>query len=608
MYTALLFWLFLMLPAYVVTRYLARRELDSGLLGVVGVSYVFTFVILSPFSILAYLLKAPLIIFSSICVVLIIASLIEITRRKWWRETVKLLSQGLCVELFIILLDLVASAWSGALIGGDAVTHLARIRMLLDHGFNNSDPFVGQPHFFPIYHTNLLHALYATCSQLTGVFHTKVWFVSLAWSKLLVMSGAYFMVWCLFERRWVAWVAALFTLGSYGPVSFLLYPNRVAPLWLCAIIIGWSIQALHDTSSRHGPFKLAAAVLVLGQLHSLYVGFVCVILIPVMGFVAVYRFARRLPNYRVPALCGVAVLLSIPFPLIARNHLKNHNATTVRAEVDGQDRENEPKEPPSNRWISMKPRSGWGKLDGWSLFLIGGVALSLRGPRRKHAAVLLAMCGIVLLIYHVPPLYSAFLSMVGKKWIVGRLGFVLHLGFVGLGLAAYIYWSEKWLHVWWRRGLVIVSALVLGASFVPASHVLYTWGGYWDRVTANRTDRQLQLRLSLTAASISRKHIPKGATVLTEDWRGMGLAMVHDCYIVAPKGGGNGIKDIQTRRADLKTMLAPHTPWIRRRELLRKYNIRHYLPGSPQFEWAIPHSKHAIQYGPNKYIFVLDID
>ena len=40
MYTALLFWLFLMLPGYVVTRYLARRELDSGLLGVVGVSYV----------------------------------------------------------------------------------------------------------------------------------------------------------------------------------------------------------------------------------------------------------------------------------------------------------------------------------------------------------------------------------------------------------------------------------------------------------------------------------------------------------------------------------------------------------------------------------------
>ena len=31
---------------------------------------------------------------------------------------------------------------------------------------------------------------------------------SLVWGKLLLASGTYYLVWCVFERRWAAWAAA----------------------------------------------------------------------------------------------------------------------------------------------------------------------------------------------------------------------------------------------------------------------------------------------------------------------------------------------------------------------------------------------------------------
>ena len=67
----------------------------------------------------------------------------------------------------------------GSHLGGDAFVHVGRIRFLLDNGFSNWDPCYNFDVPFPFYHTNLLHAVLASCAQLTGSDAVTVWVVSL---------------------------------------------------------------------------------------------------------------------------------------------------------------------------------------------------------------------------------------------------------------------------------------------------------------------------------------------------------------------------------------------------------------------------------------------
>ena len=94
--------------------------------------------------------RAPLEVFSFACVALILAGLIELTRRRWWADLGKLAAAAVSVELVIVLVDVVMGARVGAHLDGDTRVHLARIRMLLDHGFNNYDPFIAGGFFFPM--------------------------------------------------------------------------------------------------------------------------------------------------------------------------------------------------------------------------------------------------------------------------------------------------------------------------------------------------------------------------------------------------------------------------------------------------------------------------
>ena len=221
--------------------------------------------LLSPISILCYVLHAPLWVFSAACVLSVVAGAAELTRRRWWGGIGRLVVGGLCVELLIIVVDLVMGARVGAFMGGgDNRVHLARIRTIIQHGFNNFDPFVAGDHFFSIYHTNLLHSLLASCSQLVRVDQFGVWFTSLALGKLLAVCGVYYMAWCAFERRWVAWVAALFFLGTQGPNLFVIYPNKLCPFWLLPCMIGFAIQACQPPCSWRSWLKLGVGALLLG--------------------------------------------------------------------------------------------------------------------------------------------------------------------------------------------------------------------------------------------------------------------------------------------------------------------------------------------------------
>lgn len=605
MYASLLFWLTLALPGYVVVRHLSKDDLDSGLLGTIGLSYLAVFGLLSPVSILCYLLRAPLWCFSAACVVAVVAGAIEVTRRGWWREIGKLFVGGLSVGLLIVAADMVMGARVGARLGGDAVLHLTRIRFLLDHGFSNQDPFIAGAYFFPTYHTNLLHALYAACSQLSGTHHMSVWFASLAWGKLLIAAGAYYMSWCVFGRRWVALVAAVFVVGYQGPVNFLVYPNKLAPLWIGALMIGFAVQACTSPCSWRSPLKLCVGSLVLGQIHSLYGAFAGIVLGPILICIGLVRIFRRQPDRWRVAACTVALTAALPFLLVSKFTVSSPSRSSSITKAPT--KEGAVGAVADKGWVTMGPRSGWGTIRGWRpICLAVGVICALAGSRRKQAAMLLAVAGTAALIFYIPPLCTAALGVLGEKWILGRMGFVLLLGFVGLVPASVAFLVEPKTRFWFVRSILSVLVLLFGIAFATPKEP-FAWRGYLSQANADQENRQGYLNVTRSIVDFFEDNIPRGVTVLADDWPGMVLTMVHDCHIVASRGGNKGVPDIVERRKDLKTMLAANTPWPRRRALLRKYDIEYFLAAGPGAKWIRGHVK---KYPTDRIVplYVLDTD
>lgn len=605
MHASLLFWLALALPGYVVVRHIWTDDLKSGLLGTIGLSYLITFGLLSPVSIVCYLLGAPLWVFSATCVIAVVTALIELTRRGWWRDTGKLIAGAFTFELAIIVVDLVMATRVGAVLAGDAVTHMARIRVLLDHGFNNQDPFVAGGYFFPIYHTNLIHALYASCSQLTGIHHAWVWFASLSWGKLLVASGSYYMAWCVFDRRWVGWVAAVFTVGAHGSLNFVVYPNKLAPLWILPLMIGFVVQACQPPCTWKSPLKLAIGSLVVGQVHSLYGAFAGLALGPVLGGFAVVTILRRRPGGWRLGACVVALTAALPFLAVSKvtSNPKPEFSPAAKAEV---------KQPGASidsetQWVTMGPRSGWGTVRGWRpLCLAVGIICALVGSRRRHTAILLAAAGIVALIFYVPPLCTAALHIFEKKWILSRMGLILYLGFAGLVPASVAYLVEPKPSQWWLRWILSAAALCFGMAFVTHKEP-NTWERYYAKAVAPGPERHKHLGWTRQVVGFCKRNIPRGETVLVEKWSGMVLTMIHDCHIVAPERGSVGVPDLNQRRKDLEIMLAPYTPWETRRALLRQYNIKYFFPASSSTDWTRGHTLPR-KAEPGFHLFLLDTD
>lgn len=611
MHASLLFFLLLLLPGYVLLRYLAKDDLRSGLLGVVGVSWLLTLALLSPVSILCYVLAAPLGVFTGACVLAVVAAAVEVTRRAWWGEIGRLVVGGLCVEALIVATDMVLGSRVGAITEGDAVVHLTKIRFLLDHGFNNLDPFVSGNHFSPIYHTNLLHALYAACSSLTGIHHLSTWFASLPFAKLLIASGAYYMTWCVFDRRWPAWVAAVFTVACQGPITFAVYPNKLAPLWLAAMMIGFTVQACGRGASWREPLKLAAGSLVLGQLHALYGAFAGVVLAPALVVALGVRIVRREKAPWWPGVGVVALSAALPFLLIARSGMTPTStsappvAITSAASADGTDASID-----VPQRVTMAPRAGWGTVHDWrAAWLAVGVACAAIGTRRKQAAWFLAVAGVAALILYVPWLTAAAMGVFQKKWILSRLGFVLYLGFVVLVPASIACLIEAKLRFWWVRSLVSVgTAALLIWMPISRSQPPFTWTDYVSTARKPADQRHRYITNTSVVDGFCKQHIPPGATVLIEPWPGMVLTMNHDCYIVAPQTGSNGVDDLSTRRRDLNIMLSAKTPWAIRRELLRKYDVTHFFPAASSMAWARRHSKKVYPFDRRTGLFVLDTD
>ena len=583
---SLLFWLALMLPGYVLVRRLAGDDLKSGLLGTVAVSYVAVLGLLSPVSILCYVLHAPVAVFSAACLAAILAAVAEITRRRWWPDLGKLIIAAASVELLIIVVDLVMGGLSGAHLDGDTRVHLARIRFLLDHGFNNCDPFIAGGYFFPIYHTNILHAVYAACGQITGVDHFGVWFASLVWGKLLIASGTYFLVWTVFDRHWPAWLAAVCVVGIHGPINFIIYPNKLAPFWLVPCLVGFAVQALTRPCTWRSSLKLGVGSLLLGQVHGLYATVGFIVLAPVFGAVGLFKIVRKKPGRWRLATCFLVLAVGLPFPLVSKLTTagSSSGAGAVRAASPA---------PPGflkldNGWVMKDPRRGFGG-GGWRFGLLAlGVAASLATSRRRQAGVVVAVVVVLMFVLYAPPACSALLAVVGQPWILGRFEFILRMGLIVLLIPAIAFWLEPRIRLWTVRGILAAGVFFLAITSSDYTK-MHNWTTYRQKAFAARQERLAKLTKFRQFRDVLFKgFVPPGETVLTNLEAGLSAVMLYDCRIVAGARASNGVPDIALRRADVRVMVAKDTPWPQRQALLHKYGIRYFWPSALWTTWARP--------------------
>jgi hypothetical protein len=576
MNASLLLWLALLLPGYVVIRRLSGDDLKSGLMGTLGLSYVAVLGLLSPVSILCYLLEAPLGVFSLAAAALLLAGVIELTRQRWWRDLGKLIAAAASIELLIILADVALGARVGAHLDGDTRVHLARVRFLVDHGFSNCDPFVAGSFFFPIYHTNILHAVYAACSQIMGVDHFGVWYASLVWGKLMIASGMYFLVWCIFERSWPAWLAAVCMVGAFGPVNFIVYPNKLAPLWLIPCMMAFAVQALTAPWTWRCAVKLGALALVLGQVHGLYTVIVLLGVAPVIGVVGLFKVARRRPGgWRVLA-CALVLLSGLPFPLVSK--LK----TPAPAGAPGQAKAAARAPTPpgfiefGDGWTMRSPRRGF-SAGGLRVFLLAlGIAGALATSRRRQAGVVVGVAGAIAMILYVPPIFTAVLAAVGQHWIISRFEILLRLALIALLIPTLAWWLEPKLRWPVVRGLVAVGVFFLAIAASDYTR-MHNWTVYRQRALAGSKERLAKLQRMRDFRAVFVEFVPPGETVLSTLEAGMSAVMLHDCHIVVGARANNGVPDAAQRRRDVRTMLAEDTSWPQRRALLQQYGHDDYI-------------------------------
>lgn len=459
MYLPLLFWLGLLLPGYVLVRLCARDVLASGLLGTIAVSYLAVFTVLSPVSIVGYVVGAPLYWLSGACVLALLAAIVYTSYRGWWTDLGRLLVMAFCFELVIVVADLTLSALAGGHMWGDATLHMTRIRFLVDNGLVNQDPFVEFPAPFPIYHTNLLHALQAACVQLTGTDAYTVWSNSLAWSKLVGWGGSYLLGWSVFRRRWVAWIVALTVMTPQMPVAYNLYPNQVGMYWLVTLMMAFAVQATEPDRRWWTAAHLAAGALVLGQVHSLYAFFAGLTIAPLLTGLLLWHTLRRRGQRAALAACLAALLAGAPFPIWSRVAAASgrppRSAATKAAKPESQ---------------TARQRSGFRAdrfrhfQNGWVMvrfnapgprlaLLAAGLTAGLLSRRRRAVAAASALGLGVAAVMYVPPLCTLLVDLLGALWILLRIQKILWVFvYCALSYGTFAYLLDAGLEALGSRG------------------------------------------------------------------------------------------------------------------------------------------------------------
>ena len=588
-YLSLLYWLVLLLPGYTGLRLFMPRLVKSGPLGTIALSLLATFALLTPINIIGHTFRLPLAVLTGSIVVLVIGSIVVIIMNKWWRDIGRLLLAGVCVETLVIAVHFVLAARHGTILEGDAHTHLSRIRMLLDEGLLNGHPFYGGKFFFPTYHTNLWHAIFASGAQLFGLRAHDMWWTALPVAGLLIAGSIWQLTWTVFQRAWPAWAAALFAVGTYGSVPFLVYPNKVAPLWVLPLVLAFVIDAIREPKQWKPIVLIAAAVLVLGQVHGLYTVFAVLVAVPVLSVVLIGNAMRR--QWRVAlfrALAIGAVMIGLAFPLYSawRSDVLESRITALAEPQEGEAAQS-PTPTSTTAATVAKPASQFGRgFTGkwWRMPFVLSIGILCAIVLKSSRTAVVVLLGFFLCTgawLWLPFLYQPLSDALGEDWVIARMGIVFRIIFFAIvtgGITALLDFGIQKLPADlpikriapWR--IASLAAVWIGATlFAPKE--LYGWKTFRETAQTDAEVRRERLDSLRTLEDFARTNIPADAVILAPPALGMIFTSLTDCEVIYAYMSNFGAENRALRELDRAVMLRDSTLTSERNTLLRQYNV-----------------------------------
>lgn len=623
----LLYWTSLLVPGYAVARRFDPDGVRSGLPAALVLSFMAAAGLLGLVAIPCYIVGLPLAVFSGASIIFLAWGIRDLIVNRCGPEIARLLAAAMGLELAVVLFDLIVSARVGAILGADAIVHVSRIRFLAEHGLLNIDHFVAERYFYPIYHTNLLHAFMASATQLTRLDAIEVWYQSLIFAKVLVVSGAWFAGWSIFRSAPAGWMTALFMLGARGPVTFTLYPNQMAPWFLVPVLIGFIVRAFVDGPNRCNIVAIAVIMMVTGMTHNMYVVFIMISIAPIVIGWALLRARRPGPDRRPALLLAGAILIGAPFPLVTVIAMKNATEIRLARSADRDQGDVATSTADSEEAKGEKKNKGKGKGkgnkqdiqttnriknfdNGWSMHRIGR---GFTGSRYVRVPIIIMSCalmviagfrremwtllGILLAVaawLHIPPLFTVLLKSGGAEWIVHRFGTFQDVVFALMLPGSIIAIAEHAQRratnpngaafMWLRWGLGGVC-LFAGARFA-SQRPPYDWPRYLEQARLPEGVRTARaLRPMLRFAEDLREHIPTDSVVLADPSIGTRVAMAHDCNILASTRSSVGVPDLGPRERAIKKILRGRTDEAERWDLIREWDITYAVVPRPVNRW-----------------------
>jgi hypothetical protein len=608
------FWLALSLPGYTVMRRWFPDVLAGGLLSTVALSYLASFALLSPIAVGAYLSHVPVGVFSGAIVLAVVASAVllardlflyfESARPRWsWPSPI-----ALCA-VAIVINDALSGLSIGSPLNGDAHYHVARIRQIVDSGFNSWDPLVSG-RFDATYHTNLYHAMMAAACPLTGLQPADVWVGTLFFAKLFAAGSIYHLAWVVFGQRWPAAIAAAVFAVSAAGGWWLVYLNNLSMYGPLALALAFALQLLSgEGEPRRAVLGLCVVLLLLPQFHGMAYVFAAFTLTPLLlGRLAFLRLRQR-PGRRellLPLLCiALAGVWLVP-------HVEGRVEAVVSAAAAKVEGARAPTLAQAAAAAVPAPRErrlmyknfielpdGRLRYDPAVLFdlagepaqLIMGLALGLLSRRRRVPfALLAAATALVVVTLLVPTLCTVAFRAFGAGWKLTRM-----LGGLSCMQAALVPATGLWLLAEWleplarrlpalpARGARALGPLVgLAIAFVFVHHTSraqarWPWREHWNTgvaaVTVSRTRRLDEMRKFYGSA------VEPGALLVVPLEQVPNLMMTCNCYPLAVPAdrGEYGMPDMWQRRLDLRRLYGSKLTLEERLQILRRYDARHIL-------------------------------
>ncbi|HKU36558.1 MAG TPA: hypothetical protein VJR89_00385 [Polyangiales bacterium] len=596
------FWILLALPGLACLCRLDPSRLDDGALAVVARSYLLSLGLLTPISVLGYVLHWPLAVLSSAYLLLVLAGVWLLARDRSWLRAFAGPSVIALLGAAWLAFELWTAVRAGSHVAGDAGFHIARIRMLLELGMGSWDPLVAGRQFEPIYHTNLYHALIAVSAQLARVDPVAAWIWVWPFTKLMLAAAAYELALRVLGERWPAWLAAIAAGSWFATQSALPYPNTLAPFVFLPLGVAIVIAAAAEAPSFRNAAWVAMAAVALAELHALYALFLLLTAAPLLAACAGWAILRRGPARSERTAAVLALALCVPWlvvpawPRVAGlfGSVAHAQAAPEAVQLTSKQRQESIYVAAGGERVYMDPRAFW--PDSQATYALTALLLAAALTRRRSVFAALCVLATLAVYFFVPAVCSLLVKLAGAGWILVRFTNLLEamgmtLAPAGAALAALCAGRAL---APWLPGARALLPLTLGVLQLVAAGLALRYGEYfgpraepWSTASI-RSAARAKAAVSKAARATARaeffaEHVAAESTLLAPLLMDYQLPMHCVCRGFAFRGGRGkrNLPDIEARRVAADRFYAHDASAEERRAIVDRYQLR-YIYSSPR--------------------------